>query len=71
MPPRNELNNIGKWRIEVLAIFPMKENVTYSDIYEGRLWVAYLKVRIKALLKDWDTSGEYYGIAWRLKKAEE
>ncbi len=59
---------VGKWRIEVTAIFPFKENVIYSDTYQGRLWIAYLKVRIKALLKDRETNGEFYGIGWRIKK---
>lgn len=43
-------------------------NVVYSYTYQGRLWVAYVKVRIKALLKDWSTSGAYYGVGWRIKK---
>ncbi|KXY51518.1 hypothetical protein AT268_33265 [Bacillus cereus] len=64
----NELNTTGKWRLEILAIFPMKENVVYSTTYQRRLGVAYIKVRLKALLKDWSTSGEYYGVGWRIKK---
>ncbi|MES5837618.1 hypothetical protein [Bacillus cereus group sp. MG11] len=64
----NELNTTGKWRLEILAIFLMKENVVYSTTYQGRLWVAYIKVRLKALLKDWSTSGDYYGVEWRIKK---
>ncbi|WP_255288524.1 MULTISPECIES: hypothetical protein [Bacillus cereus group] len=64
----NELNTTGKWRLEILAIFPMKENVVYSTTYQGRLGVAYIKVRLRALLKDWSTSGEYYGVGWRIKK---
>ncbi|PES55732.1 hypothetical protein CN515_04365 [Bacillus cereus] len=64
----NELNTTGKWRLEILAIFPMKENVVYSTTYQGRLGVAYIKVRLKALLKDCSTSGEYYGVGWRIKK---
>lgn len=43
-------------------------NVIYSNTYQRRLWVAYVKVRIKALLKDWSTSGAYYGAGWRVKK---
>jgi hypothetical protein len=61
-------NKTGKWKIEVLTIFPLRENVVYSSTYEGKLLVAYLKVRLRALLKDWATSGEYYGIGWRIKK---
>lgn len=63
-----EVHRMGSWRIEVTAIFPMKENVVYSDVYHGRLLMAYIKVRIKALLKDYATSGAYYGIGWRVKK---
>jgi len=57
----------GKWEMEVLAIFPMKENVVYSSQYEGKKWRAYVKVRLNAWWKDVTTPG-YYGIAWRIKK---
>lgn len=70
MPPKKDLNKVGKWRLEVTTIFPMRENVTYSEVYSGRLWAAYLKVRVKALLKDWKTSGEYYGVGWHIKKVK-
>jgi len=38
----------GKWEMEVLAIFPMKENVVYSSQYEGKKWRTYVKVRLNA-----------------------
>lgn len=66
----DDLTENGKWNIQVYAIFPLKENVVYSDVYEGKKWVAYLKVRIKALLKDWATSGGEYGIGWGMKKID-
>lgn len=58
----------GKWRIEVTAIFPLQDSVVYTDVYNGRLLYAYFKVRIKALLKDWSTSGASYGIGWSIQK---
>lgn len=68
MPPKEERSKVDKYRIEVRAIFPMKYNVVYSEVYEGKLWKAYVKIRIKAFLKDLSTSGEYYGISWAIKK---
>jgi hypothetical protein len=59
-------NEKGKWKIEVLAIFPMKETVLYSSQYEGKKWKAYVKIRLKAWRKDISTPG-YYGIGWRMK----
>lgn len=64
-------HKVGKWRIEVTAIFHLRTNVVYSSVHEGKLWVAYLKVRLQALLKDWNTSGEYYGIGWQIKSVKE
>jgi hypothetical protein len=63
-----DLNEVGKWKIEVYTIFPVKENVTFSEVYEGKKGMAYLKVRYQALLKDWATSGNYYGIGWAIEK---
>lgn len=54
----------GTWKLEVIAVFWMKDSIVYSEIYTGRLWAAYLKIRFKALLKDWATAGSYYGIAY-------
>jgi hypothetical protein len=71
MPPKEERGKVGKWKIQVTAIFPVKENVVYEEIYEGKLWRAYVKVRLKAFLKDLATSGNYYGIGWGIGKAEE
>lgn len=68
MPPKEKRNEIGKYELEVIAIFPMRENVVHSEVYEGKLWIAYTKIRIRALLKDWGTSSEYYGIGWAIKK---
>jgi len=68
MPPKNKRNKNGKWRIEVRTIFPTRDNIIYSEIYEGKLWIAYVKVRLRAFIKDISTSGEYYGIGWSIKK---
>jgi hypothetical protein len=68
MPPKEKRNEIGKYRIEVRTIFPMRESVVYSEVYEGKLWKAYVKVRIKAFIKDLATNGEHYGIGWAIKK---
>ncbi|PLS19421.1 hypothetical protein CVD28_03120 [Bacillus sp. M6-12] len=65
-----DLNTVGTWKMEVYALFPFKDSLVYTETYSGKKWVAYVKVRIKALLKDWSTSGEDYGIAWSLKVAE-
>jgi hypothetical protein len=61
-----DIHKVGSWKIEVTTIFPMKENVVFSDVHHGKLLVAYIKVRIRALLKDWATSGAYYGVGWRI-----
>jgi hypothetical protein len=71
MPPKEEWNKKDKWKIRVTTIFPMRENIAYEDIYEGRLIMAYLKVRWKAFLKDQATAGNYYGIGWGIGKAKE
>lgn len=68
MPPKEKLNEIGRYKLEVTAIFPIRENVVYSEIYEGKLWKAYVKIRIRAFLKDLATNGEYYGIGWAIRK---
>ncbi|MES9681862.1 hypothetical protein ABWK22_02855 [Gottfriedia acidiceleris] len=68
MPKKEDLNKVGRYRIEVYQI-RFRENVTvYSKVVKGKMWAAYLKVRIKALFEDWATSGRYYGIGWRIKK---
>lgn len=68
MPPKNERHEVGKWSIKVYAIFPRKDNVVHEEVYEGKLWKAYVKIRWKAFLKDQATSSEYYGIGWGIGK---
>jgi hypothetical protein len=63
-----DFRKTGVWKLEVYAKFPLKDSLVYSEIYEGKQWRAYLKVRIKALLKDWATSGEDYGIHYNYKE---
>ena len=64
MPKWEDLNKKGEWNIVVIAIFPLKDSVVYSSVHNGRLWVAHMKVRLKALGKDIKTIGEDYGIGW-------
>lgn len=60
-------NEKGVWKIEVYKILFHKDSVVYSEVYEGKKWIAYIKVRIKALLIDWGTSGSFYGIGYGIK----
>lgn len=66
-----DFNELGKWEIKVYTVFHFKENIAYSETHEGKKGIAYLKVRFRALLKDWETSGNYYGISWDIKKQDE
>jgi hypothetical protein len=70
MPPKEERHKVGRWKIQVRAIFFFKENVVWEEVYEGKLWRAYVKVRWKAFLKDQATAGNYYGIGWGIGKAK-
>lgn len=71
MPKRKDWNKQGKWDIGVFTIHLFRnDNTTYSSVYEGRLIMAYLKIRLKALLKDWATAGAEHGVGWYINKHE-
>jgi hypothetical protein len=68
MPKKTELNKVSVWKIEVLSLRHFNSKVIYTSSYNGKLWIAYIKIRIKALLKDWQTKGSYYGIGWSISE---
>lgn len=68
MPPKKERRTRGKWRLEITAMFPLRDVILHSEVYEGVLWRAYLKIRIHAFKKDIETAGADYGIGWRISR---
>lgn len=71
MPPLKELNKTGNWEINIYTLFPFKTNNPYKKTYVGKLWKAYLKIRLEALIKDHRTSSNYYGIAWGITETKQ
>ena len=65
------MNQEGIWELKLYAIFPLKDSLVHSETYSGKKWRAYLKVRVKALMKDFATSGSDYGIEWSLTSANQ
>lgn len=63
-------NETGVWKIEVFKILYQKDLVVYSELYEGKKWIAYVKVRLKALLIDWKTTGSICGIGYAIEEQE-
>lgn len=70
MPPKNRRHQSGEWKLQVIAMFPMKDNIVHSEVYKGKLWRAYVKVRLLAFKKDQKTREEYYGIGWHLMRQD-
>lgn len=66
LPARKQWRQRGTWRVEVHAVFPMKETLVVAETFESTHLYAYIRARLLAWKKDLATNGETYGIGWSL-----
>lgn len=63
-------NEKGEWRLRVFHIGLMKDRIEYEEIHSGKKGVAYIRVRLRALLQDWKTLGSESGVGWSMRSAK-
>lgn len=62
LPERKTWRQRGTWRVEVHAVFPMKETLVVAETFESTHLYAYIRARLLAWKKDRATNG----IGWSL-----
>lgn len=61
-------NKKGTYKIKVYELPLFREDAVLTEkIVKGKLWKAYIKVRISAMLNDILTNGSSSGIAWSIE----